>query len=264
MTASPPCPVCSGSTRLAFRHRVMGDREASYHLCDACEFICARPADWLAEAHGAALAITDTGAVARSEALAQLLVAFAWLSGLHRGRGLDVGGGTGLLVRMLRDRGLDVRWSDPHAENLLARGFEDDGGTYAWVAMAEVFEHLVEPYEFLRAVAERHRPRSIFFTTELRPALLPPTDWWYWSFETGQHVGFASIRSLRALASRLGYSLASSGARHLLSREQRDLRAFALASTRLAPALTALARRRLRSLTFSDHLRLAASLRARG
>jgi len=249
---------------LAFRHPVLGCHEARYFLCSRCEFVAARPADWLPRAYSAALAMTDTGVAARNYVVSEFLARFAWLAGLGGARGLDIGGGHGLLVRLLRDRGLDFRWADRYAENLLARGFEDDGGRYEWVTAVEVFEHLPEPRDFFVDVCARYRPQAVFFTTEVKRAPVPPEDWWYWAFETGQHIGFASARSLEFLARSLGYSLTSVRSFHLLHGDRRLGLAFRLAAAApLTPVIGALARRALGSLAAADFRANSATLRDR-
>lgn len=260
-SSSPRCPVCRGVTEFAFCHKVLRDYNAHYAICRTCEFIAATPADWLEEAYASAMASTDTGAVVRNEGIARYLATFAWLAGLGRLRGLDVGGGHGLLVRMLRDRGLDFRWSDKYAENIFARGFEDDSGGYSWLTLVEVFEHLVAPFEYFQSLIATYSPRCVFFTTELKPSHLPPLDWAYWSFETGQHVGFASMRSLALLAERLGYRLTSNGHFHLYYQQPRYAAAFQLAASPLRRSIGAVARFRLGSLTLADNLAAVRSRR---
>jgi len=257
------CPVCGGQTNFAFSHQVLGLYDAKFAICKSCEFVHAKEATWLAEAYSFALADTDTGAVQRNSSITDFLTTFAWVSGLSRARGLDIGGGHGLLVRMLRDRGLDFRWSDKHAQNLFARGFEDDGGRYKWLTLVEVFEHLTNPFEFFGTLIEKHEPDCVFFTTELKSVPIPPLDWWYWSFETGQHIGFASKRSLEVLANRLRYSLTSTGSFHLLHRNGFHKLAFIAASTRFRRYLYSLATWKLHSLTMDDHRRLVSAIRDR-
>jgi hypothetical protein len=259
--ATPGCPLCGASASLAFEHQVLGRIPARYFLCRDCEFIFVRPADWLAEAYSTALAVTDTGAVQRNISVSEFLSAFARMAGLAGSRGLDIGGGHGLLVRMLRDRGLDFRWSDERAENLFARGFEDDGGCYGWVTAVEVFEHLAEPRAFLERLVRRWNPRCLFVTTDLKPTPVPPPEWDYWSFESGQHIGFAARKSLEVAAVKLGYRLTTRGQYHLFHREARVGLAFALATTRLRHLCSLVPRRYLSSLTMQDHHVLADRLR---
>lgn len=259
---SLPCRLCGGGTHPAFRHIVMRRYSAQYQICSSCDFISAQPADWLDDAYSSAIACTDTGAVLRNESLAHLMTSFAWLAGLSHVRGLDVGGGHGLLVRMLRDRGLDFYWMDSHATNIFARGFEADNGPYAWIAMVEVFEHLTSPLQQLKSLVERHNPRCILFTTELRPTHIPSLEWPYWSFETGQHIGFASAKSLDVLATSLRYRLLSRGPLHLLYTEPRHAVALHIAASKLRHLVLALLSRRKRSLTQTDHVALVKILRS--
>ena len=39
---------------------------------------------------------------------------------------LDIGGGTGLLTRLLRDVGFEAQWSDEYCDNIFAQGFTYD------------------------------------------------------------------------------------------------------------------------------------------
>jgi 2-polyprenyl-3-methyl-5-hydroxy-6-metoxy-1,4-benzoquinol methylase len=226
------------------------------HLCPSCEFICVSRVTWLDEAYSNAIAVTDTGIASRTWTTAEALHLFAYFAGLRDKRGLDLGGGPGLLVRLLRDFGLDFRWSDPHAQNMFARGCEDDGGPYDWLTMIEVFEHLENPRAFLEDSIARYSPRSIVFTTLLRPELVPDRSWWYWSFETGQHISFVTQKTLQTLAARLGFEIVSRGVLHLLTRERRQVTAFRIATSRVKRILGPVLKFRGPSLTMDDHRRL--------
>ena len=260
-TTSPTCCVCGTQTVLQFEAQFIQQHTAALHLCPSCEFICVSRVTWLDEAYSSAIAVTDTGIVARNWTTAGALHSFAYLAGLRDKRGLDLGGGPGLLVRLLRDYGLDFRWSDPHAENIFARGCEDDGGQYDWLAMIEVFEHLENPRAFLEDAISRYSPRSIVFTTLPRPELIPGKSWWYWSFETGQHISFVTQKTLQTLAARLGFELVSHGTFHLLTRERNQAAALRIATSRLNRILGPVLRFRGRSLTMDDHHRLVKQIR---
>ena len=64
-------------------------------------------------------------------------------------RFLDYGGGYGLFVRMMRDRGFDFYRQDIHCENILADQFDlmdlPAGSKFAMLTAIEVFEHLQDP-----------------------------------------------------------------------------------------------------------------------
>ena len=255
-TTSPTCCVCGTQMAFQFEAQFIRQHTGALHLCPNCEFICVSRVTWLDEAYSNAIAVTDTGNASRNWATAEALHLFACFAGLRGKRGLDLGGGHGLLVRLLRDFGLDFRWSDPHAENIFARGCEDDGGQYDWLAMIEVFEHLDNPRAFLENAISRYSPRSIVFTTLTRPALIPDKGWWYWSFETGQHISFVTQKTLQTLAARLGFELVSHGTFHLLTRRRRQGTAFRIATSRARRILGPILRFRAPSLTMDDHRRL--------
>jgi hypothetical protein len=177
--------------------------------------------------------------------------------GRLRGRVLDEAGGYGILVRLLRDIGVDARWNDKYCENLLARGFEatDVVGGFDLLTAFEVFEHLETPISELAGMLQR--APAVLITTELAPASGPvPCDWWYLGPEHGQHIGFFRVRTLSWIATRLGCHYGSDGrSLHLFSRHPVPRRWLPMQRLqRLAPML---ARYRLESKTMDDfeHLR---------
>ena len=127
-------------------------------------------------------------------------------------RFLDYGGGYGLFVRLMRDRGFDFRWHDRYAPNLLSRGFEAAAGSdgFELVTAFEVLEHLVDP---VSEVAEMlRRGHSVLCTTQILPATSPkPGEWWYYALYGGQHVSLFTLDALHRLAARFGRRLVSDG-----------------------------------------------------
>lgn len=94
------------------------------------------------------------------------------------------------------------------ATNLFARGFEADDTPYAVATAFEVLEHLPDPLGHLIAMRDRYRFHTIFFSaTCFDPGDIPDRDWWYWAFETGQHISFFSNNCLRHMADRLDMRL---------------------------------------------------------
>ena len=106
-----------------------------------------------------------------------------------------------MLVRLMRDRGLDFYWHDAHASNDYAYGFE-------WMPLAatkaaslataiEVLEHVVDPLQFAREVFESTGAEWLLFTTEVHDASTDPS-WHYFAPFSGQHVSFFSRKTLRS------------------------------------------------------------------
>ena len=68
----------------------------------------------------------------------------------------------------------------------------------------EVLEHLINPVEFLRNAHDEFQFHTCFFSaTCFEEESLPQTDWWYWVFESGQHLSFFSKRALLWMAEQL-------------------------------------------------------------
>jgi hypothetical protein len=196
------------------RHRV------NYWLCGACGYVQTDAPTWLEEAYSDAIAASDVGLVARNIQYAAVTDSLVRRCFDASGSFVDYGGGYGLLVRLLRDEGLDFRLWDPRCANLFAKGFEasaPDRPCHELVTAFEVFEHLVHPLDEVKAMLKFSR--RIFFSTRLLPEPAPaPGSWWYYCHETGQHVGLFSRRSLENLARTLGLHFTTDGiSLHLLS-----------------------------------------------
>ena len=263
------CPITGHAMVAVFTETVLGKHKATYYFCEPCGLLQAGNPHWLDEAYGSAIAHADTGLVSRN-----------WLN--HRtlepvldrlfprgGKFLDVGGGYGLLARLLRDIGFDCYSVDPHCKNLFAESFEPGPGFKADALFAcEVLEHVEHPVDFLRDVFKRYGCRTVVISTAVFADGVPPKDWWYYQFEEGQHITFYQTRTLGALAAKLG-------CRHYVLRRGlhliTDLRLpawdrFLLTNRyafRLLRMLTRV-RRRGMSKTWEDHLYLRDSLKKKG
>src|SRR5690606_9988408 len=103
-----------------------------------------------------------------------------------------------------------------------ARGFEfhTHEPTCNAVTAVEVMEHLTEPLAFVDEVLGKSRSDTLIFTTELYFGKPPDLSWWYYSFATGQHIGFFTRKSLEVIGNKLGLSFISAGGMHILSRRE--------------------------------------------
>ena len=246
------CPVCGTPAARVFEHDVLQRHKATFAHCEACEFLFAQHPYWLAEAYKSPIAESDTGLLVRNASFVEFVAAFCWLSGFSKLPCVDIGGGHGLFVRGMRDRGFDFWWQDAHAENIFARCFEAQPRAYALATLFEVVEHLEFPTQFIRQSIQDYEPQCLLVSTELRPATVPSAEWPYWSFETGQHISFYRARTLEILAGKCGFQYVGRNSMHLLYRRPKHRWAFLAAAGPLRRALAQVAKRQNVSLTQRD------------
>jgi hypothetical protein len=246
------CRVCGGRSLFVFGRALLG-REVNYFDCPTCGYVQTESPTWLEEAYSSAINDVDTGILLRNRInVGRVIMALAAFGRL-RGRVVDHAGGYGILVRLLRDAGVDAWWRDKYCDNLLARGFEHDGAPCEMLTAFELFEHLVDPVADLRAMLGE--APVVVLSTDLVPG--PATslpDWWYLGTEHGQHIGFFRPATLRWMAAELGCHHASDGrAVHVFSR--RPIPATWQPLLRLS-GLWPLVARRLQSRTSTDFVAL--------
>jgi len=189
-----------------FDAKILGKYSAAYFQCPECRIIKPENPTWLPESYASAIAETDVGLVSRNLRNRDLLGAI--LTRLHPigRRILDVGGGYGLLCRLMRDGGWDCYTSDVYCENLFAKAYEPSEEFQASTLLAfEVFEHIDDPLSFLRDKIREFGAINVIFSTMTHRWDVPPLDWWYYTFETGQHISIYSRQSLQRLAVEVGW-----------------------------------------------------------
>ena len=127
------------------------------------------------------------------------------------------GGGYGIYVRMMRDRGFDFNWYDKYCENIFAKGHEKEDKKYDIVTCFEMMEHEYEPGELLEGIFKIGD--SFIFTTDLNIFQDPkrPDNWWYYCTDHGQHVSIYTREALEKLASRFGKKYYSCGMLHIFT-----------------------------------------------
>lgn len=208
---TPACKICASKTAHFGSQLILGRFPAEYRRCTQCGYAFIVEPHWLELAYSTAISALDTGIVTRNLWLADATTALLRLSLRNVRRTLDYGGGTGLLVRLMRDRGHDFRWHDAYSPNLLARGFEGDvDDQFDMVTAFELAEHLPDPMSTMLTL--RSLAPVLVLSTELLPATVGGVDdWWYFAPESGQHVGFFTAHSLEVVAERLGLRLSTNG-----------------------------------------------------
>lgn len=211
------CRVCDGVAKFAFNALLLG-RPVNYFECACCGYLQTQAPDWLDEAYARPINDVDTGIMRRNQVnLGRVVMTLAALRKI-RGRVVDDAGGYGILVRLMRDAGVDAWWRDEYCENKLARGFEDDLGSADLLTAFEVLEHLVDPLAYLRSALDR-APVVLASTELIEGASTPLQEWWYLGPEHGQHVGFFRARTLQWMAETVGCTYQSyGGSVHLFSR----------------------------------------------
>lgn len=126
--------------------------------------------------------------------------------------GIDFGGGTGLLTRLLRDSGIEVTSFDPYSSQFFSSGFQatlqDLKKEKTFISAIECIEHLEQPFETFQSIV---RNKQFFmFTTETNsvPSQNPNSinPWWYFSPKEGQHISFATSMGLKFFRERLGFN----------------------------------------------------------
>jgi hypothetical protein len=89
-----------------------------YFRCASCGFVQTEEPHWLPESYSSAINDVDIGPINRAITSSRLLEGIILTSFDKAGKFVDYGGGHGVLVRLMRDRGFDFYWRDPHCENL--------------------------------------------------------------------------------------------------------------------------------------------------
>lgn len=251
------CRICGAAARAAFSHTVLKKYPCDYYYCEACGFLQTQEPYWLDEAYSTAVAAADTGLVQRNVAVSQTLSTVLFFLFDRHGKYLDVAGGYGMLARLMRDMGFDFYWSDKYCENLLVRGFEEPAAASSYTAVTafEVLEHVPDPLRFVAESIENANTHTMLFSTTLFQGAPPePGLWWYYAFETGQHVSFFQSRTLQFMAEKLALNLYSSGSLHLLTDKAINPYAYRLLARSRARFLSAIPKHVLKSKTVADHL----------
>lgn len=193
---------------MRFRRRVLQKHDVAYLQCGQCQSLQTEPPYWLDEAYREHnLSNLDTGAAQRN--LQNLAACWSIAKVLGLRNVLDVGGGDGLLCRLLRDYEINCFVRDRYAKPTYAQGFENpDFAIPELIVAFEVLEHYPQPGDDLD-VLFKDSPKAVLASTGLYTN--QGEDWWYLASEAGQHVFFYSRRALSEVARKYDYQLIISG-----------------------------------------------------
>ncbi|MDX1568975.1 MAG: class I SAM-dependent methyltransferase [Xanthomonadales bacterium] len=166
------------------------------------------------------LSIMDTGAAQRN--IHNMAACFALSKLFNLRNAIDIGGGDGLLCRMLRDHEINCFVKDKYAVPTYAQGFtEPDFDKPDLLICFELIEHLVNPRDDMEDLF-RYDPNALLFSTEIYSQ--QDENWWYLAPQSGQHVFFYSGEALRQIAEKHGYSAIFSGGFILFLRQSSALK----------------------------------------
>lgn len=221
------CRVCGNDSIYLFHGKILKNTRVNYFDCPSCEYVQTEHPYWIEEAYAEPINKSDTGLVSRNLSNAKYVLSTLLALGSFKSSIVDYAGGYGILVRMLRDYGIDAFWMDLYTENIFSKGFEYDKSSVLksvnLITAFEVFEHLVHPSGELNKMFSISS--NILLSTSLISKPAPNhNSWYYYGKDHGQHIGFFRARTLEYLAKKHNKYLLSDGkSLHLFSEKPINL-----------------------------------------
>src|SRR5688572_4643623 len=99
------CKICENKCEEVFIEKVLNKYQVKYFQCTDCKFIQTEEPYWLPEAYQNAIAKLDIGLIWRNLNFSKTVENIIKENFNVHGRFLDYGGGYGMFVRMMRDKG---------------------------------------------------------------------------------------------------------------------------------------------------------------
>jgi 2-polyprenyl-3-methyl-5-hydroxy-6-metoxy-1,4-benzoquinol methylase len=181
---SSSCPLCARMTTVRFAIRTEKDRQWNVARCRSCKLVFSdpQPSESDIRSFYAGDYHSDLRQLGASEkAFGQKFDSYCeWLLGYVKpGRSLDIGCGTGLFVKKLRDRGfqaegheanaLSAEWGRSHYGMTIRVGILDphtlQPGRYDLITLCDVLEHTGNPLEYLCVLRKLLHPSSYVMVT---------------------------------------------------------------------------------------------------
>jgi len=250
------CKICNTQSDFLFEKRLLNKYDVKYFHCNHCDFIQTETPFWLEDAYKSVITALDIGLVQRNVHYYPIVAAIItkWFN--RTGRFLDYGGGYGLLVRLMRDRGFDFYRQDSYCKNLFAEHFDIEDlyirNDFELITAFELFEHLIDPIGEMKKLLSYSS--NILFSTELHPGKMNFENWDYLSLETGQHIAFYGLRTLKYMANLFHLDLnTNKSSLHLLSHKKVSNDIFELLAKRKASVLYNSFQPKQLSLTLKDY-----------
>ncbi|MDM0081332.1 class I SAM-dependent methyltransferase [Variovorax sp. J31P179] len=233
MTSVHSCRLCGGPLSKVFNTRLLKKHDVAFFKCDSCDSLQSEEPYWLDAAYAVSLSRLDTGAGQRNMISLAGALSVAKLFGARNL--IDMGGGDGLLCRLLRDYGLNCYVTDKFAAPTYAQGFTEPNFAKPEMIVAfEVIEHFAQPASELAAIFDAGA-NVIMLTTEVYDG--QSEDWWYLAPETGQHIFFYSHKAMHLIGERYGYDFVKIGRFALFTKGKVKLQCFAASLLLRGPSL---------------------------
>ena len=205
------CPNCFSKLVIPLDKVVVTKKKIETNLrhCQNCDYLFLPNPDWLDIAYETEF-FGDSGYVLRNlNIFKKSITLFRCWKIISNKKllpyGCDLGAGLGIFARLMRDNGYEFYGSDEFCSMPLIRPFVETNSRSKIKTAFEVVEHLPSLTKFLK---EQIKEVDLFlFSTELRDeGFIPKSDWWYYVFPTGQHIGFHSKKSLVFAFELAGYN----------------------------------------------------------
>jgi len=193
------CRLCGAVLTPVFRKLLLNQHDVQYFQCSACQAMQTEYPYWLDEAYAPINERFDSGQVTRSILNAAFLNWLITVVELPSPRLLDYGCGSGLLVRLLRDSGLDAWGLDRHSNPRLSLGFQVvKPAGFDIINMCEVIEHFDQPGVALDEIFKGN-PSLLVVQTGIMGD--PDPSWFYLADFHGQHIFFLTVATINWIAS---------------------------------------------------------------
>lgn len=188
-----------------FNKTVLFKYDVSFFKCANCGFMQTEEPYWIQEAYSSPLSTTDTGLLMRPMNFSRVAegIIMKWFDPL--GPFLDYGGGNGVFVRMMRDKGFNFFRYDKYADNVYSIGFDlsdlqDKPVRFELITSIEAIEHFENPLAEISGMLSMGD--NLLFTTYINDTVASDQlkDWWYLGEYNGQHISFYSAKSLKIIA----------------------------------------------------------------
>jgi len=193
------CRLCGAELTSVFRKFLLKNHDVQYFQCISCKAMQTEVPYWLDEAYDPSNERFDSGQVTRSILNAAFLNWLISVVELPSPRILDYGCGSGLLVRLLRDSGLDAWGLDRHSNPRLSLGFQvDNSNGFDVINLCEVIEHFDQPRTALDEIFKAN-PSLLVVQTGIMGE--PDPSWFYLADFHGQHIFFLTVATVNWIAS---------------------------------------------------------------